>query len=190
MSDILRDADIRDDLCMYLEEKYGKVRFFEELTMGKSRADIVMVTGNGLYGIEIKSDADTYERLSRQGRDYARYFDYNYVVVGSTHGTHIREHVPEEWGVISVERAGTELDFYGMREPKISPKVKLTNQMSLLWRREMAFLQEKNDLYKYPGKSKAFVKKYLMESVPADRLKSQLLDVLFERDYSVFEGEE
>ena len=62
---ILHDADIRDDLCIYLEEKYGQVRFFDELSMGKSRADIVMVTEEELIGIEIKSDADTYDRLSR-----------------------------------------------------------------------------------------------------------------------------
>ncbi len=96
---ILHDADIRDDLCIYLEEKYGRVRFFDEL--------------------------------------------------------------------------------------------KLTNQMSLLWRREMAELQKANGLYKYPGKSKMFVKKYLMESLDSDILKEQMLKVLFERDYSIFdEGKE
>ena len=41
---MLRDSVIRDNLCLYLEEKYGEVRFFEELSMGRSRADIVMVT--------------------------------------------------------------------------------------------------------------------------------------------------
>ena len=40
---MLRDADIRDGLCDFLEARFGKIRFFEELTMGKSRADIVMV---------------------------------------------------------------------------------------------------------------------------------------------------
>ncbi len=34
-------------------------------TMGKSRADVVMVLEEELVGIEIKSDADTYARLSR-----------------------------------------------------------------------------------------------------------------------------
>ena len=188
---ILHDADIRDDLCIYLEEKYGQVRFFDELTMGKSRADIVMVTEDELIGIEIKSDADTYDRLSRQVKDYDRFFDRNYVVVGSSHAHHIREHVPEHWGVISAEYAGDALDFYLIREPQKSKKVKLTNQMSLLWRREMAEIQKENGLYKYPGKSKMYVKKYLMESLDPDILKVQMLKVLFERDYSIFgEGQE
>ena len=187
MNKILRDADIRDDLCIYLEEKHGRVRFFDELTMGKSRADIVMVTEAELIGVEIKSDADTYDRLARQVRDYDRFFDKNYVVVGSSHAHHIREHVPDHWGVISVESVSGTLDFYPIREAEISPKVRFTNQMSLLWRREMAVLQEENSLYKYPGKSKAFVKKYLMESVQETVLKQQMIKILFERDYSVFE---
>ena len=117
---MLRDADIRDGLCDYLEEKFGKIRFFEEITMGKSRADIVMVTEQGLYGIEIKSDADTYERLSRQVKDYDRFFDYNYVVVGTSHAGHIKEHVPEYWGIISVEEDNDNLDCYDMRQPQKS----------------------------------------------------------------------
>ncbi len=186
MSDILHDADIRDDLCDYLEEQFGKVRFFEELTMGKSRADIVVVTEQGLVGVEIKSDADTYDRLSRQVKDYDRFFDINYVAVGTRHAHHIREHVPDYWGVITVESVERELDFYRLRPAKENPKVRLTNQLSLLWRREFAALQQRNALYKYQGKSKAYVKKYLLEKVPCDQLKKQMLEVLFERDYSVF----
>ncbi len=189
MSDVLRDADIRDDLCDYLEMKFGKTRFFDELTMGRSRADIVVVTERGLVGAEIKSDADTYERLSRQVRDYDRFFDYNYVVVGSSHAHHVREHVPDHWGVVTVERDGGGLDFYLLREAGASPKVRLTNQLSLLWRREMAALQKENGLHKYPGKGKSYVKKYLLESVPAALLRAQMLEVLFNRDYSIFEEE-
>ena len=31
------------------------------------------------------------------------------------------------------------------------------------------------------------MKKYLMESVPHEELKAQMIDVLFDRDYSIFE---
>lgn len=186
MNEVLHDADIRDDLCDHFEGKFGKVRFFDELTMGRSRADIVLVTEQGLIGAEIKSDADTYERLARQIRDYDRFFDANYVVVGSTHAHHIREHVPDHWGVVTVETAAGKLDFYQLREASSNPKVKLKNQLSLLWRRELAELQKQNRLYRYPGKSKAFVTQYLLENVPEDVLHKQMLDILFERDYSIF----
>ena len=188
MGAVLHDADIRDDLCVYLEEMYGRVRFFDELTIGKSRADIVMVTEQELIGVEIKSDADTYDRLSRQVKDYDRFFDRNYVVVGTTHAHHIREHVPEHWGVITVEADVNGLDFYLLRQADKSPKMRFTNQMSLLWRIELASLQQENGLYKYPGKSKMFVKKYLVDSVDKDKLKKQMIETLFERDYTIFES--
>ena len=108
---MLYDADIRDGLCDFLEEQYGKVRFFDELVIGKSRADIVMVTPEELIGVEIKSDADSYGRLSRQVKDYDRFFDRNIVAVGTKHARHIREHVPEHWGVITVEEVDGRIDL-------------------------------------------------------------------------------
>lgn len=70
---MLKDKDIREPLFDFLEEQYGKTRIIEEKTMGKSRADVVMVLEEELVGIEIKSDADTYARLSRQVKDYDRF---------------------------------------------------------------------------------------------------------------------
>lgn len=100
---MLYDKDIREALFEVLEEQYGKIRILEEKQMGRSRADIVMVLPEAVAGIEIKSDADTYARLSRQVKDYDQFFDYNYVAADSTHGHHIEEHVPEWWGIITVE---------------------------------------------------------------------------------------
>lgn len=79
--------------------------------MGQSRADMVMVVHDALYGIEIKSDADSYARLDRQVKDYNLYYDYDLVVVGTRHAAHIKEHVPEWWGIITVEQVGDQVDF-------------------------------------------------------------------------------
>ena len=113
---MLYDRDIREPLFDYLEERYGKVRMIEEKQIGKSRADIVMVLPGRLAGIEIKSDADSYARLDGQVKDYDRYFDRNYVAVGSTHAVHVRERIPEYWGIISVEWLDNQVDFYMVRE--------------------------------------------------------------------------
>lgn len=180
---MLYDKDIRDDLCDFLEEKHGKIRFFEELTMGKSRADIVMVTSEGLYGIEIKSDADTYQRLERQVKDYDRFYDYNIVVVGTSHAEHIGEHVPDYWGIITAELVDGKVDLYEYRHPALCPKAKLINQMHFLWKSEMRHIQDKLKLYKYSDKSRAYIRKYLMDKVPHDELKIYLLEELFEREY-------
>ena len=120
---MLYDKDIREPLFDFLEERHGKIRIIEEKQMGRSRADIVMVTEYAVYGIEIKSDADSYARLSRQVKDYDRFFDYNYVVVGSSHALHVEEKVPEWWGIITVEEIAGEVDFYLLREPGINKKV-------------------------------------------------------------------
>ena len=184
---MLRDNDIRDNLCLYLEEKYGEVRFFEELSMGRSRADIVMVTRDAIYGVEIKSDADTYARLKRQVRDYNKYFDYNILVVGSTHATHVTEHVPKHWGIISVELIKGKMDCYKIRDPKESAKATLKNQLSLLWRRELTLIQQMNQLHKYAGRSRTFVEAYVLNSVSPELLKKQVIDILFERDYTIFD---
>ena len=72
----------------------------------------MMVIPSHVVGIEIKIDADTYARLKRQVKDYDQYFDYNYVVAGTSHAKHIEEHVPKWWGIITVEKIEGETDFY------------------------------------------------------------------------------
>ena len=182
---MLRDKDIREPLFDFLEEAYGKVRILEEKTMGKSRADVVMVTPNALFGIEIKSDADTYARLGRQVKDYNQYYDYNYVVAGTSHALHVEEHIPEWWGVITAELVEDTVDFYILRRPKRNPKVNWKKKISILWRPELAHIQERNGLPKYKEKSKLFVQGKLLEKVPGDVLQKQLCDELFERDYTI-----
>lgn len=181
---MLYDKDIREPLFEFLEETYGKVRLLEEQVMGQSRADIVMVVPDALYGIEIKSDADSYVRLERQIQDYDLYYDYNYVVVGTKHGVHIAEHVPEHWGIITVEQTERGIDFYRMREPELNPGMQWTNKIEILWRPELAHIQELNEMPAYKAKSKRFVADKIVEMVPKERLALQFSEELFERDYT------
>lgn len=186
---MLHDRDIREPLFDFLEARLGKIRIIEEKTMGRSRADIVMVLPEALAGIEIKSDADTYARLGRQVKDYDRYFDYNYVVVGSTHAIHVREHVPPHWGIISVEETEkeNEPDFYVVREAVRNPYMEPEKKIKLLWRPELAHIQEKNGMYKYARASKDFVRTKILETVPPELLWKQFSEELFERDYTTIE---
>jgi len=181
---LIHDKDIREPLFDFLEETYGKIRILEEKMMGRSRADVVMVTENGLYGIEIKSDADSYARLSRQIKDYDKYYDHNIAVVGTTHAGSIKEHVPEWWGVITVEEVDGVLDFYYYRKPEKNPKVDMRQKISILWRPELAHIQELNGMHKYTEKSKRYVTERILNAVPEDILTKQICDELFERDYT------
>lgn len=203
---MLYDKDIREPLFEFLEERYEKVRIIEEKSMGRSRADIVMVLEEEVVGIEIKSDADSYARLKRQVKDYDQYYDRNYVVVGTSHAMHIEEHVPEWWGIITVElvrtngvnessqqeecasltdAAGLEyVDFYVLREALQNPKLDWKRKLGILWRPELAQIQAMNGMHKYERKSKAFVIEKILEKVPQDLLQKQVSELLFERDYA------
>lgn len=181
---MLYDADIREPLFEFLEDNYGKIRIIEEKQIAKSRADVVMVMPDGIVGIEIKSDADTYARLERQVKDYNRYFDFNYVVVGSKHARHVSEHVPKWWGIISVELIHGKVDFYVIREPSKNPKMKIKKKLSILWRPELAHIQEINKMPKYKQKSKDFVMEKILLKVPEDELNYQISEELFQRDYN------
>lgn len=181
---MLYDKDIREPLFEFLDDTYGKNRIIEEKQMGKSRADVVMITPDALYGIEIKSDADTYARLDRQVKDYNQFYDYNYVVVGTSHAMHIREHVPQWWGIITVELVEHVPDFYIMRQPSENTNVNWKKKMSLLWRPELVHIQELNQMPKYKEKSKQFVIEKILLKVPKDTLRLQISEELFERDYN------
>lgn len=194
----LYDADIREPLFEFLEDTYGKIRILEEKVTGSSRADVVMVTEEALFGLEIKSDADSYGRLASQVKDYDKYYDYNYAVVGSRHGLHIREHVPEYWGVITVEETEQGVDFYLLRKPKKNPKARLKGKLKFLWKSELAAIQERHDMPKYKEKSRDFVIQKILERTeyPAQKkgfieeslLHREISEALFERDYTLLEN--
>ncbi len=184
---MLYDRMIREPLFDWLEGQYGKQRILEEVVIDKSRADAVLVLSKELWGIEIKSDADTYTRLSAQVRYYNRYFDRNLLVAGTRHAHHAAEHVPDHWGIITVELEDGKVDFYELRKPKENPKAKLEKQITLLWRPELAQLQKQFHLPAYAQKSKQFVQQKLLEKVPQEELKKAISEELFERDYTTIE---
>ena len=187
---ILYDSDIREPLFDYLEERFGKTRIFEEKIIGKSRADLLMLTASQIIGLEIKSDADTYERLKRQVRDYNRYCDANYIVIGKSHEKQVEEHIPKEWGILTVRVMGRDFVIEEMRPAMPNPKMKRELQITLVWRPELQHLLEINHLPKYKQKSKRFVQQKLLEKMEWEQLKPQICEELFERDYTLWEEDE
>ena len=185
---MIYDKDIREPLFDFLEETYGKVRVIEEKTIGKSRADVFLVLTGEIWGLEIKSDADTYTRLAGQVKDYDRFFDKNLVVVGTSHAMHIEEHVPAHWGIITVDQTDDGPDFYLLRQPSEGTKVTWERKLGLLWRPELAALQETFRMPRYKEKSKAFVVKAIAgqigELIPEEELRIEFTKQLFERDYT------
>lgn len=186
---MIYDKDIREPLFDFLDERFGKNRILEEKIIGSSRADVVMVTPEAIYGIEIKSDADTYARLKSQVKDYDKYYDMNFVVVGTSHAAHIEEHVPAYWGIITVEEVDNNLDFYILRHPEPNPKVTWKRKLEMLWRPEIAVLQDIFSIPKYREKSKSFVLSKVLERLENGKIDPkeftlQMNEILIQRDYN------
>lgn len=188
-STVLYDRDIREPLFDYLEERFGKTRMFEEKIMGKSRADIIMLTETQIIGLEIKSDADTYERLKRQIRDYDKYCDMNYVVIGKSHEKHVEEHIPPYWGILVVEIKNESVVISEKRTAAANLKLKKECQITLLWRPELQKILSDNHLPKYKRMSKRFVQQKLLEKLEWETLKARICEELFERDYTMWDEE-
>ena len=186
---MIYDKDIREPLFDFLDERFGKNRILEEKIIGSSRADVVMVTPEAIFGIEIKSDADTYARLKSQVKDYDKYYDLNFVVVGTSHAAHIEEHVPDYWGIITVEEADNNLDFYILRRPEPNPKVTWKRKLEMLWRPEIAVLQDEFKMPKYREKSKKFVLTKVLERLENGKIDPKeftlkMNELLIQRDYN------
>ena len=181
---MLKDADIREPLFLFLEQEYGIIRIIEETRASESIADVIMVTPYELYGIEIKSDADSYARLSSQVKNYDECFDRNMAVVGTRHAEGVKKHIPEYWGIITVEETEEGIDFYVVRQPLPNPYVNTLKKIRILWREELNRILKSHELPAYAQKSKEFVRLKLIEKVDEQILNADICDALFERDYA------
>lgn len=181
----MKDGSIRRVIFDYLEENAGKIRIFEESPIKNSRCDFYTVTDR-LTGYEIKSDADTYDRLAGQIKDYDAFFDENYVVVGATHRGVIKK-IPPYWGVISITDAEDGFEVETVRPAAQNPKLKRKNQIMKLWNPEITDIMKRNGLHVYFGKSKSFRAAKLIGALDDSTLKSEICAELFERDYMLKE---
>jgi len=71
-----------------------------EMSIGDSRIDICRINGK-LCAYEIKTEYDNYDRLYTQMLDYFKAFEKIYIIIPDKKLTTIKEHVPEECGIIT-----------------------------------------------------------------------------------------
>ena len=176
------DKDMREPLFEYLEDRYGKVRIIEEKVIKKSRADVLAIIEGAIIGLEIKSDSDTYTRLARQVKDYDRFCDKCYVVVGESH-IHVSEHIPDYWGIIVINKENVIVE----RDADSCPKVNIMNQLNILWRNELLNIQLKEGLPKLRNSRRADIYKRLIDTAGEPTIKADVCEQLFERDYTIFD---
>ena len=188
----LNDKAMREVLFDYYEMTNERLRFFEELCIGKSRADAILVRENKIVGFEIKSDKDNLLRLEAQMKDYTRFCDECYIVTGDKHLEEIPLVVPEFYGIIRIyldeeEQARLEVVREATKDPKESKRRKIKHQMSLLWRTEITRIAKANKVKPISKKSKPKIAMMLADNMEHDDLRRAICEELMERDYSLYE---
>lgn len=143
----LRDRDIRDAILHRVVPRLNRpepCRVIEELGIlaGRIRIDIAVANGK-LHGFEIKSEADTLERLQDQMTAYSRVFDRITLVCGANHAPHCLERIPKWWGISIARRdAKRGVALETLRRPSDNRNIDPPALLSLLWKEELIALIE------------------------------------------------
>ena len=181
---------MRSVLFEYYEARGTRQRFFEEFCFGhKTRADALLVTEKELIGFEFKSDKDTLTRLPRQIHDYERFCDRNYLVTGQKFKEKAPEEIPEHWGIYCVYLDDEEiLQLECVRKAQPNQKrMRLHNQLRLLWRSELIPIIRKHKLGGVTAKNKLELVRTMEHNLSKDELRKELTNALIERDYTQYQ---
>ena len=185
----LKDEQMRSILFEYYEAKGKRLRFFEEFCLGrKTRADALLVTEEEMIGFEFKSDKDNLNRLERQVHDYERFCDRNYLVTGQKFKEKAPEEIPEHWGIYLVYLDDTEtiqLECVRKAQPN-SKRMRLHNQLRILWRSELIPIIKKYNLGGVTKKNKLELVRTLEHNLSKETQRQELLETLIERDYTQY----
>ncbi|MCR4658339.1 MAG: sce7726 family protein [Lachnospiraceae bacterium] len=191
----LDDPAMREILFETIEREYEiknePVRVFEELVIGKSRADAIIVTKDSILGFEIKSDRDSLIRLEKQVRNYDRFCDYCYIATGLHFIDRIEDHVPKHWGIYDIledEEGCLHIEMYREAEknPAERPTVKLKNQMNLLWRSELMKIVHQYKIRGYSTRNKHKLRDLIVDNIGKEQSKLLTCELLLDRDYSIY----
>ena len=188
----LKDCQMREIVFDYFESQGSKLRILEEFCIThKTRTDAFVVTEDRFIGIEFKSDRDNLDRLEHQIKDYQRFCDENYIVIGAYFNSRLsklKEILPEYWGifVVYIDEDDKLTKLKLLREAKKSPKCRLKNQLHLLWRSELITLVRQNHLGGVTAYNKMQLGDKLFHGVDREQLKKMICNQLLERDYTIY----
>jgi hypothetical protein len=180
---IMRDREIRAALRQQIEIVYRHdvdTLVIDELGLceGDARVDIAVVNGS-FTGYEIKSEADTLQRLPHQVGVYSRLLDQVTVVSGSRHLDKVRAIVPQWWGLLEVREQDGEIEFRVTQQPKKNPSIDPFALAQLLWRDEALALLARLGFDKgMRSKARPEIWKRLCESTTTSQLSSLVREQL------------
>ena len=179
---MLYDKDIRLPLFDFLEDNYGDIRILEEKQMGRSRADIVMVgRDNNIYGVEIKSDADTLERLSLQQQCYDKTFDTVSIVVGKKFKDSIEECIPNYWGIYVVYEYAGNCKIERKRAAKVNKNIEANSLLQLLWKEEIIKLLRNAGIKGISGKNRRLLRQIVIDNFTLKEIRDYTRETIKSR---------
>lgn len=146
---LFRDFEIRQSLNdgylkKYINDKNSLVLNELGLMQGLCRVDIAVINGI-IHGFEIKSDADTLERLPAQEKVYSQVLDKATLVVGESHLDKAKEIVPDWWGIKIVKSTKKQsLQIKSYRKESNNRNINAFALVQLLWKDEVIQILQKN----------------------------------------------
>lgn len=151
------------------------------LRQGSARVDLAVVNGS-LHGYEIKSEADTLERLPGQRSIYASSLDFVTIVMSEKHSAKVRRSVPRWWGMWVVTRTNGDVALAPVRAATPNPHLEALAVAELLWRDEVIEELELRGLARgYRSKPRPLLWRHLAESVSLFELRSVVRSRLKQR---------
>lgn len=182
---IMKDIDIRKPLLEKLmhQNEGHEYRIISELAVcdGMSRVDVAVANGN-LYGYEIKSDADTLDRLGSQIMYYNKTFDKVFIVVGAKYEKTISEYIPDWWGIyIAYYDKRNNVVLKEQKRGRKNKGVCATSLLELLWREEIEKLLRENGFKSLSGKNRRILRKIAEENIPLSEIRDYVRETLKNR---------
>ena len=135
------DPEIRKAFIeQYLRKQGSKSLIYEEVGIltGTSIVDIALFNPEFFQAFEIKSGADSTQRLPNQIENYAKIFDSISIITEKSQVLKMLRLIPDYWGVIIVDKVFGEISFDIWRMPKHNQLVNKRAMAELLWRDEAA----------------------------------------------------
>ncbi len=174
------EIDIKSLVLNYLFEKQiirNDDLVINEFTYGNfsRRIDLAFIKNNEIYGIEIKSEFDTLNRLDGQVKEYLKVFDKVIVVVATKHLNHALELLPESVAL---------WEFNGERLKVVrrGKKIKIRDKSIFIDLMRVTDLIKVSNYFglKYEAKNRHELSK-VVANLPTNKLREAAFTALFRR---------
>lgn len=184
---MLKDIDIRIALIKKLSDinRNHNYRIIEEMSVcdGQARVDVAVANGR-LCGYEIKSDADTLERLPTQKVFYDKTFDTITIAVGQKYIDVIAEYIPEHWGIYEARISKhNKISLALVRRPRKNKDVDIMSLLDLMWKDEIVQLLQENNIKCSSRKSKQQLCDDVIQSISFEKIRNFTRETLKTRQH-------